>query len=234
MRKLALTLALSLLVVSVGHTGSPDWAMNATTIEACTCPMFCQCYFNTEPAAHHEHGSKTHYCKFNMAYKINKGHHGSVNLDGVKFWVAGDLGSDYSQGLTDWAVVTFDKSTTSEQRQALAEILPHLFPVKWTSFKTAEGVVDTWEAGADSAYATLDGGKSGEIRLKRFAGMTADPVVVQNLRYWGAPRNEGFVLMPNEVQAYRVGDKAFESRGTNGFMITVDLGSQDMQGDKGM
>src|SRR5438874_688872 len=29
----------------------PKWAMNATIIEACSCPMFCQCYFNEEPAA---------------------------------------------------------------------------------------------------------------------------------------------------------------------------------------
>ena len=29
-----------------------DWAMNATIIEACSCPMFCQCYFTTKPAAH--------------------------------------------------------------------------------------------------------------------------------------------------------------------------------------
>jgi len=31
---------------------APEWSMNATIIEACSCPMFCQCYFNTEPAGH--------------------------------------------------------------------------------------------------------------------------------------------------------------------------------------
>ena len=31
---------------------APEWSMNATIIEACSCPMFCQCYFNMEPAAH--------------------------------------------------------------------------------------------------------------------------------------------------------------------------------------
>ncbi|MBI4364567.1 MAG: hypothetical protein HY568_03985, partial [Candidatus Latescibacteria bacterium] len=46
--------------------------------------------------------------------------------------------------------------------------------------------------------------------------------------YWGAPRNDGFVLMPNEVEAYRVGDKPFEFKGTNGFMITVDITSKDV------
>ena len=55
----------------------------------------------------------------------------------------------------------------------------------------------------------------------------AGPVVISNLRYWGAPRNDGFVLMPNEVEAYRVGPKAFEFKGTNGFLITVDMNSDD-------
>ena len=40
-----------------GPSMSPDWSINATAIEACSCPMFCQCYFNLQPAAHHEHGA---------------------------------------------------------------------------------------------------------------------------------------------------------------------------------
>jgi len=52
-------------------------------------------------------------------------------------------------------------------------------------------------------------------------------VVIKNLKYWGAPRNTGFVLMPNTVEAYRLGDKAFEYKGTNGFMITFDIASTD-------
>jgi hypothetical protein len=31
--------------------------------------------------------------------------------------------------------------------------------------------------------------------------------------------------MPNVVEAYRVGPKAFEYKGTNGFMITFDVTS---------
>jgi len=59
--------------------------------------------------------------------------------------------------------------------------------------------------------------------------MTQEPVVIKNLRYFGAPRNTGFVLMPNEVEAYRVGPKAFEFKGTNGFMITYDITSKDVK-----
>jgi hypothetical protein len=58
--------------------------------------------------------------------------------------------------------------------------------------------------------------------------MSNEPIVIHNLRYWGAPRNDGFILMPNEVNAYRSGPKAFEFRHTNGFMITVDINSADI------
>jgi hypothetical protein len=35
--------------------------------------------------------------------------------------------------------------------------------------------------------------------------------------------------MPNEVQAYRAGENTYESRGTNGFMITLDIASSDVK-----
>jgi hypothetical protein len=206
----------------------PEWAFNATAIEACSCPMFCQCYFATEPAAHHHEGSTKHFCRANLAYKVNRGNHGDVKLDGVKFWVANDLGGDFSKGQMDWAVMYFDKAMTKPQRDALLTIFAHVFPVKWNSFTTAEADIDTWVFDKDSARATMDGGKTAEIRLKRHPGNTADPVVIRNLKYWGAPRNDGFVLMPNEIEAYRVGPKAFEFKGTNGFMITLDISSKDV------
>jgi len=207
-----------------------DWAINTTIIEACSCPMFCQCYFNPSPAAH-DHGNGHgggHFCRFNNAFKVNKGHLGKTSLDGAKFWVAGDLGGDFSQGQMDWAVVTFDEATSPAQRDAIGQILAHLYPVQWNSLTTSVGKME-WKAGKDKAHASLDGGKTAEVRLARFQGMTDQPVVIHNLKYWGAPRNDGFVLMPNVVEAYRVGDKPFEFKGTNGFMITLDMSSKDVQ-----
>ncbi len=210
-------------------TAAPEWHMNATVIEACSCPMFCQCYFDTKPAGHQSHeGAAKHFCRANNAYKINKGHYGGVKLDGAKFWVAADLGADFSDGELDWAVVYFDKPLSQGQRDGITAMLGHLFPFKWKSFTTAEANIDKWEYTNDWAVATMDGGKSGEVRLKRKQGMTNDPVVIKNLIYFGAPRNDGFVLMPNEVEAYRLGPNAFEFKGTNGFMLTLDMSSSDM------
>lgn len=209
---------------------SSDWALNATIIEACSCRMFCPCYFSTVPSPQGEgHGAMAeHYCRFNMGYRVNKGNLGNVSLDGLKFWIAGDLGADYSKG-TEWAEITFEPATAKAQRDAITTIIPNVYPVKWKSFTFGQDAPVEWSATNDRAEARLNGGKAGEVVLRRNPGMTQEPVVIRNLRYFGAPRNTGFVLMPNEIEAYRVGPKAFEFKGTNGFMITYDITSKDVK-----
>src|SRR5213079_1793393 len=109
--------------------------LNATIIEACTCPMFCQCYFSTKPAAHgpgccgkdakaDKEGAL--YCRFNNVFQVNSGSFGATKLDGLKFWVAGDLGGDFSKGQMDWANVHFDPAVTKEQREGITTILGKL------------------------------------------------------------------------------------------------------------
>ena len=217
-------------------SSGPEWNMTATAIEACSCPMFCQCYFNTAPAGHHHGGdaaaaggAEDHYCKFNNAYMVEKGTYGKTKLDGAKFWIYGDLGGDFSTGHMDWAVVTFDKATTKEQRDAIGAIAARLFPVHWNSITTAEGDIEWKHPSGDEAYALLDGGKTAEVRLSA-AGLNKDakgqPMVLKNMKYWGASSNDGFVMMPNTIETLRTGDKAYEYKGTNGFMITVKIDSK--------
>lgn len=204
-----------------------DWAMKASIIEACSCPMFCQCYFNSTPSAHHGNGDSEHYCRFNNAFKVSKGHHGDTKLDGALFWVAGDLGDDFSDGKMNWAVLTFDPSVAEAQRAGIAEILGHVYPVEWASFTMGEDAKMEWSASDARAEARLAGGKVAEVVLNRLAGHDHSPVI-KGLNYWGVPRHEGFVLMPNEVEAYRVGDNAFEYGGGNGFMLSFDINSKDV------
>ena len=220
--------------------GETAWSMNATAIEACSCPMFCQCYFNAAPAGHAGHegheGHADHFCKFNNAYKVNKGMYGATKLDGAKFWIYGDLGGDFSQGKMDWAVVTFDRKTTPEQRKAIGEICGKLFPVQWNSLTTAEGDI-AWNGGKDEAWATLDDGKTAEVRLSTASlnrDVKSEPMVMRNLKYWGSSKNDGFVMMPNTIETLKTGDKAYEYKGTNGFMLTFDISSKDAHAKGGM
>ena len=227
----AIVVVASLLVAAplLFATEEAEWHFNGTVIEACSCPMFCSCYFNPNPALHphEEHGSE-HFCKFNMAYKINKGHHGDTDLSGVKFWVAGDLGADWSEGKTDWAIVTFQKGTTDAQKAGVATALGHIFPVEWNEFSVAEDGDIEWMATDDRAEAKLDGGERAHTILNRWEGMDGDTSFLQNVAYFGAARNDGFKMMPNEIETWKVGDKAFEFKGTTGFMVTVDMASSDV------
>jgi hypothetical protein len=231
----SLIVALSSMIAQESRSAAPAWAINSTIIEACSCPMFCQCYFNAKPASHAGHGSHAageHYCRFNNAFRVNKGRFGNTRLDGAKFWVAGDLGGDFSMGQMDWAVLTYDPSVTKEQREGIQTILGAVYPVKWNAFSIAPDAAMEWNATKDRAVAKLDGGRVAEVVLKRFQGNTNDPIVIRNLKYWGTPRNDGFIMMPNEVEAYRAGNKAFEYKGTNGFMITIDMASSDVKAAK--
>ena len=224
--------AVVLIAADKPQQAAKEWSMNATIIEACSCPMFCQCYFSSEPAAHHAggegHGSHgtQHFCKFNNAYKVNRGNYGETDLAGAKFWVAGDLGDNFADGEMKWAVLTFDPAVTPAQREGIIAALGKLYPVKWSSFSIGKDAAIEWQATKDAAHAKMDGGKAAEVALTRMNGMTDDPVVIKNLVYWGAPRHDGFVLMPNTVEAYRLGENAFEYKGTNGFMITFDIASK--------
>ena len=185
--------AVTRAVTPAGQAASPTWAMNASVIEACSCTMFCQCYFNPRPTAHtgkdeHAGHGEGHFCRANNAYKVNHGHYGDTKLDGVTVWFAGDLGDDFSDGEMEWGVVHFTPETTEAQRAAIGEIMGHLFPVRWKSFEIGKDLPIEWQAGRDRAVARLDGGRA--------------------------------------VEAYRLGPKAFEYKGTNGFMLTLDIDSK--------
>jgi hypothetical protein len=143
----------------------------------------------------------------------------------------GDLGGEFKDGEMDWAVLTFDPSVKPEQRAGIIAVVRHAYPVKWKSFTVAKDAPVEWQADKDRAVARLDGGKAAEVSLKRWPGNDDQPVVIHNLKYWGVPRNAGFVLMPNEIEATRrvpEGQKPFEFKGTNGFMITFDINSDDV------
>jgi hypothetical protein len=128
----------------------------------------------------------------------------------------------------NWAVLHFDPAVTKEQRDGITAILGPLYPAKWDSFTVGQDAPIEWKHDAKKAEARLAGGKMAEVVLARNQGMTDDPIVIKNLKYWGAPRNDGFVLMQNEVEAYRTGTKTYEFKGTNGFMITVDINANDV------
>lgn len=50
-----------------------------------------------------------------------------------------------------------------------------------------------------------------------------------NMDYFGYPRNNGFMLMPGDILAYRQGPHPFEymGKGTNGLHTTLEMNAAD-------
>src|SRR5713226_5003789 len=163
-----LTLLLSLAVA--GMAADVPWAVKLHYIEACSCDLFCPCYFN-DHASHQ--GTGAHGCTFNNAGRILPGSkYGDLDLAGIKFWLSGDLGSDWAtKGQADWLVATFEPKTTQQQKDAVMTVLTKVYPVKWSSVQFDTSPI-TWTISPDgkTAHAKMANGK---VTLTRANG--ADP-----------------------------------------------------------
>jgi len=209
---------------TVGGRSPADvpWYARLKYIEACTCNLFCPCYFNKQ-AAHKHTGAAM--CNFNMGTVVEKGKYGDVDLTGMKFWLAGDLGADWGKGDALWLVVTFEPTATKEQKDGLTTILTKIYPVKWKSFETDTSEITlTTSPDGKTAHAKLANGKS-EIKLTRFAG--ANPArgsQINNVRYFAATWNSPFDLYFSD-HYYKGFGKSYEIQKANGFLITVEMTS---------
>ena len=204
----------------------PDFDMTASYIEACSCDMFCPCYFNTHSTNHmgmSDHNMEEHVCRANLVLKVGKAsYYKDVKLDGAKVWLAADLGSDWSTGKDSWLVVNFDPSVTKEQQAALADILGQLYTIPWQKKAVQTGAF-SWSVDTKTgvAHAKMNDGK-GEVNLERVSGNSADhEVVISNLKYWGAQSNNGFRMWKSQHEAFEGDGHKFSYDGTHGFLITI-------------
>lgn len=197
----------------------PDFEITANYIEACSCDQFCPCYFNDHASGH------AHFCKFNNVLVVDKGHYKSTKLDGVKVWLAGDLGAEWGKGKADWLVVHFDPAVSKDQQAAMTDILFQLYPLKW-DVKGVDTIPITWEVKGDTARAALGNGK-GEVILERWKGDNPQKdAVLTNVKYWSAQSNSGFQMWKNKRHYYEGHGQKFEYSGTNGFRITIHFSGQ--------
>ena len=215
-------LLLGALAASSGcapRAAEPRLVLEPDLIEACSCPLFCQCFLGRRPA---EHGGSC-YCRFNTAFRIVRGRWGEVPLDGVGFWVGGDLGECLLPE-RDWAVLVFDRGSTPAQREGVRAFVRLLYPFPWKSMAETEAEI-SWRSAEDGAEALLDGGLTGGIRLSPL-GAAKDPgrpVVLDNLPYMRTQENDGFRLMPCLKAWFKPGNSPFDISECNGFRIRVRM-----------
>jgi len=234
MRRLARVISPAFLVLAAGliyfssfaqeKSSKSDFEMTASYIEACSCDMFCPCYFNTHSTNHmEEHHMDAHFCRANLVLKVDKGHYKETKLDGAKVWIGSDLGSDWSTGKDSWLVANFDPSVSKEQQAALLDILTQLYSAIPFQKKAVSNTAFSWDVDTKTgvAHAKMDDGK-GEVVLERVAGnKPGEEVVMRNLKYWSAQTNDGFRMWKSKHEAFEGDGHKFSYDGTNGFLITI-------------
>lgn len=226
MKWLRLVLTSTLVLLLMGTTpGSPAWRMKADYVEACSCHLFCPCYFNK----HAEHP----FCEFNMAVKVREGRSGNTNLAGAKYWLTGDLGDEWGTNKKGaWVVVSFDPSTNKEQRDALAPMILKTYGLEWGEVKVQEAPIEISRAG-DIVTASLGEGQLASMKLQREGGADGKGVVLKNVKYFGAQNNDGFEMYRSLDHSANLQGHKFSYTDRNAFLISIDTHEGESGGMSG-
>ncbi|WP_435103530.1 DUF1326 domain-containing protein [Arhodomonas sp. AD133] len=92
---------------------STQWQLSGTYFEACTCTGACPCLYGEAPTE----GT----CDALVAWHVERGHHGSVELDGMNLAMALHAPGNMTAG--GWKVAVYvDDAASEAQRDALVEI----------------------------------------------------------------------------------------------------------------
>jgi len=218
MRTSVLVLGVLLLILLVSNSPAQTaakekpWSVQATFLDACSCNLLCPCFFNTHP--------DKDFCKYNTAIKIEKGNYGEVKLNGMKVWMSGDMGADFSSGELKSMYLTFEPSATQEQVDAAMKVLSLVAPMKAKDTGVDRAPI-VWEMKDKTAYAKLGDGQ-GEVSLSVVIGKDGKkPVVLTNIAMGAEKKNNGYTLAKSKHHYKGHGlDYAFE--GTSGGIYEVE------------
>jgi hypothetical protein len=133
-----------------------------------------------------------------------------------------NLGANFGSGEIEGIVFTFEPSATQAQVDAATKVLTHIYPMKPKQVVVARAPI-LWEKQGKTAHAKLGNGE-GEVFLTQVSGPNGRPVVINNLKYWGADRNKGFNLYKS-VHHYKGHGYDYSFKDANGFTIEIEAGS---------
>ena len=130
---------------------TPSWQVGGQYYETCSCDFVCPCILG-QMAVRPSKGT----CTFAMAFQIDRGHYGSVPLNGLGFIVLGLTPEAMGKG--NWSVgLVIDERATPEQRDAVTAI--------------ASGAAGGPMASMSGLIGTFLGAESAPIRFDR-SGVT--------------------------------------------------------------
>lgn len=160
-----------------------DWRLEGSYFEACNCDVACPCVFTSAPTEG--------VCNALVAWHIDKGHFGNVNLDGLNIAIA--VHSPGHMLEVKWNVSIYvDERTTEEQRQALFSIFSGEaggHPAAIASFVGVILGVKTvaFDYRAEGKTRSLRLGDIGDMEIEAMAGQGGADITVTNMPFCVAP-----------------------------------------------
>jgi hypothetical protein len=160
-----------------------NWKLDGSYFEACNCDVACPCVFTSAPTEG--------VCDALVAWHIDKGHFGNVNLDGLNIAIA--VHSPGHMLEVKWNVAIYvDERTTEEQRQALFSIFSGEaggHPAAIASFVGIILGVKTvaFDYRAEGKTRSLRLGDIGDMEIEAMAGQGGADVLVTNAPFCVSP-----------------------------------------------
>ena len=193
------------------------WELSGEYMESCNCDYLCPCIFtNPQGPATHDH------CTALMVFRIDRGRHREIALDGLKFALV--IRSKRVMADGDWVFgCVVDEAANDSQRQALADIVsgkaggpPQMIRDNLVSdFRGIEFKPIAFDAEALRRAAEIPGVLAFEIEGVASRNRSGEPFYIDNTAH---PANRRLALArakKTEVQGFGLG-LSLQGKGNNG------------------
>lgn len=183
-------------MISSMSTAKTPWSLEADYLQACNCDYGCPCEFSAPPTLG--------YCEGTGAWKINKGHFGDVNLDGLAVAFAAHWPKAIHEGNGTLALFV-DQNASPQQREAILTIcsgqaggLP--FEILATTFsKVLDPIFVSFDFKLDGRNSSVRIGDAMEIAMEPIKNpVTKEPESVR------VDHGTGFIFKIAEATSGRV------------------------------
>ncbi len=176
-------------------TPPSGWSVEARLVEACCCDPICPCIVGSEPTLG--------MCVGNRLVEIVDGHHGGVELDGVRLVVVFDI--------PNWTRYEFDQAASPEQVAAATARLGELRGFRFGDLLSVDRVpLKVVRTDATVAFST----PSSTTEIEVLRGFEDEPVRIANLNSFRDYVQYRSITVAHEDAG---GGRSFRHQGTNGF-----------------
>ena len=140
-----------------------DWEISGTVLVGCNCDYGCPCNFNAPPTR----GD----CEGGWVWKIDKGHYGDVELDGLTLAVFADWPKAIHEG-GGKAVALYDERADERQREALVALLRGGEGGPWGIFINTYELLDVISAPVEFEV----NGERSRYKIGDYAELQVEPI----------------------------------------------------------